>query len=90
MKRFLINFCRTRLDNRQNQLSSFTEGNNNELFKQGENPQKKFFSKWRLETTKQKIKRSYILLWIFYMGFFLSTKFVQNPIIGSTFHLKIM
>ena len=55
MRSFMINFCRTRLDNRQNQLSSFTVRNTNELFKQGENPQKKvFFSKWRLETTKQK------------------------------------
>ena len=43
MRSFMINFCRTRLDNRQNQLSSFTVGNTNELFKQGENPQKKFF-----------------------------------------------
>ena len=55
MRSFMINFYRTHLDNRQNQLSSFTVGNTYELFKQGENPQKKvFFSKWRLETTKQK------------------------------------
>ena len=39
----------------QNVAFSFTVGNTNELFKQGENPQKKvFFSKWKLETTKQK------------------------------------
>ena len=80
MRSFMVNFYRTHLDNRQNQLSSFTVGNTNELFKWGKSTKKKVFSKWRLETTKQKIKRSDILLWIFYMGFFLSTKFVQNPI----------
>ena len=50
MRSFMINFCRTRLDNRQNQLSSFTVGNTNELFKQGENPQKK------VETRNNKTK----------------------------------
>ena len=56
MKRFLINFCRTRLDNRQNQLSSFTVGNTNELFKQGENPQKSFFQSGDLKQQNKKSK----------------------------------
>ena len=54
MRSFMVNFYRTHLDNRQNQLSSFTVGNTNELFKQGENPQKKFFLK--VETRNNKTK----------------------------------
>ena len=54
----MINFCGTRLDNRQNQLSSFTVGNPNELFKQGENPQKKllFFQSGDLKQQNKKSK----------------------------------
>ena len=53
---FMVNFYRTHLDNRQNQLSSFTVGNPNELFKQGENPQKKFF--FQSGDLKQQNKKS--------------------------------
>ena len=54
MRSFMINFYRTHLDNRQNQLSSFTVGNPNEFFKQ--NPQKKVF--FQSGDLKQQNKKS--------------------------------